>query len=586
VLYSVFFVVGLLANMLVLWVILRGSHIKTMTDVSLLNLIISDILLIFTLPFLAHYARDHWVFGSTMCTLVLSVYQIGFYAGIFFIVLMSIDRYLTIVRAVYSLRIRTKTCGILACIFIWILAVASSFPELRYLGVINNGNETLCSAYPENNHNNIKSGSIFKMNVLGLLIPLSIVGFCYFMILWSLQKSCRSEKLAIRLVIVVMVVFFCCWTPYNIAAFLKALELKHILTPGCELSKTIQLLLQITEAMAYSHSCLNPFLYVFVGEKFKRDLSRLLLHTPCSQIHSEFISTTEYDYGDLPPEPCEYGPHSSRILPLLYSVFFVVGLLGNLLVLWVILKGAQLKSMTDVSLLNLTIADLLLISTLPFLAHYARSTWVFGSFMCTLVLSVYHIGFYAGIFFIVLMSIDRYLAIVHSVFALRIRTKTYGILASISVWIFAVASSFPELLHLGVENNATQNVCSAYPKNNQYSDVRSKAIFKMNVLGLLIPLIVVGFCYSMVLRKLKTLRNSKKLAIRLVAMVMVVFFCCWIPYNIAAFLSALEMKLILTPGCKLSKTIRLLLQITEAVAYSHSCLNPFLYVFVGQKFRK
>ncbi|KAF7707995.1 C-C chemokine receptor type 4-like [Silurus meridionalis] len=293
VLYSVFFVVGLLANMLVLWVILRGSHIKTMTDVSLLNLIISDLLLIFTLPFLAHYARDHWVFGSTMCTLVLSVYHIGFYAGIFFIVLMSIDRYLTIVRAVYSLRIRTKTCGILACIFIWILAVASSFPELRYLGVINNGNETLCSAYPENNHNNIKSGSIFKMNVLGLLIPLSIVGFCYFMILWSLQKSCRSEKLAIRLVIVVMVVFFCCWTPYNIAAFLKALELKHILTPGCELSKTIQLLLQITEAMAYSHSCLNPFLYVFVGEKFKRDLSRLLLHTPCSQIQCLKIYLTQ-----------------------------------------------------------------------------------------------------------------------------------------------------------------------------------------------------------------------------------------------------------------------------------------------------
>ncbi|KAI5624112.1 C-C chemokine receptor type 5-like [Silurus asotus] len=304
------------------------------------------------------------------------------------------------------------------------------------------------------------------------------------------------------------------------------------------------------------------------------------------RISSEFISTTEFDYGDLPSEPCEYGPHSSHILPLLYSVFIVVGLLGNLLVLWVILKGAQLKSMTDVSLLNLTIADLLLIFTLPFLAHYARSTWVFGSFMCTLVLSVYHIGFYAGIFFIVLMSFDRYLAIVHSVFALKIRTKTYGILASLFVWIFAVASSFPELLHLGVENNATQNVCSAYPKNNQYSDVRSKAIFKMNVLGLLIPLIVVGFCYSMVLRKLKTLRNSKKLAIRLVATVMVVFFCCWIPYNIAAFLSALEMKLYLTPGCKLSKTIRLLLQITEAVAYSHSCLNPFLYVFVGQKFRR
>ncbi|KAI5624110.1 C-C chemokine receptor type 5-like, partial [Silurus asotus] len=573
-LYSVLFVVGLLGNLLVLWVILKGSQIKSLTDVSLLNLIISDLLLISTLPFLAHYARDQWVFGSFMCTLVLSVYHIGFYAGIFFIVLMGIDRYLAIVHAVFSLRIRTKTYGILASIFIWILAVASSFPELLYLGVLNNETKTLCSAYPKNNYNNIKSGSIFKMNVLGLLIPLSILGFCYFMIVWRLRTLRSSTKLAIRLVVVVMVVFFCCWIPYNIAAFLKALELKRILTPECELNKTIQLLLQITEAVAFSHSCLNPFLYVLVGPKFRKHLARLLLQTPCSHVQcmkhcmtqlaaSVYVQTT-----------------------MLYSVFFVVGLLANMLVLWVILRGTRIKSMNDVSLLNLVISDLLLISTLPFLAHYARDQWVFGSTMCILVLSVYHIVFYAGIFFIVLMSIDRYLAIVHAISSLRIRTKTYGILASIFIWILAVASSFPELLYLGVIKNGNETLCSApYPEQNHH-DIKSGSFFKMNVLGLLIPLIIVGFCYSMVLRKLQTLRNSKKLAVRLVIVVMVVFFCCWIPYNIAAFLKALELKHILPPGCELSKTIQLLLQVTEAVAYSHSCLNPFIYMLVGEKFRR
>ncbi|KAF7707994.1 hypothetical protein HF521_017051, partial [Silurus meridionalis] len=292
-----------------------------------------------------------------------------------------------------------------------------------------------------------------------------------------------------------------------------------------------------------------------------------------------------FNYGDLHNGPCESSRHSIYILPVLYSVFFVVGLLGNLLVLWVILRGTRIKSMNDVSLLNLIISDLLLISTLPFLAHYARDHWVFGSFMCTLVLSVYHIGFYSGIFFIVLMSIDRYLAIVHVMSSLRTRTKTYGILASIFIWILAVASSFPELRYLGVINNGNETLCSAYPKDNHH-DIKSGSIFKMNVLGLLIPLIIVGFCYSMVLRKLQTLRNSKKQSVRLVIVVMVVFFCCWIPYNIAAFLKALELKLILTPGCKLSKTIQLLLQVTEAVAYSHSCLNPFIYMLVGQKFRR
>ncbi|TSL82501.1 C-C chemokine receptor type 5 [Bagarius yarrelli] len=297
--------------------------------------------------------------------------------------------------------------------------------------------------------------------------------------------------------------------------------------------------------------------------------------------------TTTYDYVDAVfSEPCEYGAQSSSFLPVLYSLFFLVGLLGNMLVLWVILRGAQMKSMTDVSLLNLAIADLLLIFTLPFLAHYARDTWVFGDAMCKLVLGVYYIGFYAGIFFIVLMSIDRFLAIVYSIFSLRIRTKACGIFASVIIWILAIAASFPELLYLGLETYGSEEVCSAYPKNKSHNHIKSVAFIKMNILGLFIPLCIVGFCYSMVLRRLQTLRSSKKLAVRLVVAVMVVFFCCWAPYNIAAFLKALELKHILPSGCKISQRIQLALQATEAIAYSHSCLNPFLYVFVGEKFRR
>ncbi|XP_053349733.1 C-C chemokine receptor type 5-like [Clarias gariepinus] len=269
--------------MLVLWVMLKGAQLKTMTDVSLLNLAIADLLLIFTLPFLAHYARDTWVFGNVMCTLVLSVYYIGFYAGIFFIVLMSIDRYLAIVHAVFALRIRTKAFSILASMVVWMIAVAASFPELLDLGIIGNGTEVVCDAYPKSieSHNYVKSSALIKMNVLGMLIPLAIVGFFYSMVL---QKFQTSTKLAIRLVVVVTVVFFCCWIPYNIAAFLKALELKGIISQTCDNSKRIQLMLQVTEAVAYSHSCLNPFLYVFVGEKFKRHLARLLLGTPCVHV--------------------------------------------------------------------------------------------------------------------------------------------------------------------------------------------------------------------------------------------------------------------------------------------------------------
>ncbi|XP_065102317.2 C-C chemokine receptor type 5-like isoform X2 [Paramisgurnus dabryanus] len=303
-----------------------------------------------------------------------------------------------------------------------------------------------------------------------------------------------------------------------------------------------------------------------------------------------FKSTSYEDYGNLDPSvlSCDYGGHASSILPVLYSLFFVMGLLGNLLVLWVMLMGVKLKIMTDICLLNLALADLLLVSSLPFLAHYARDQWVFGRPMCTMVLGVYHIGFYSGIFFIVLMSVDRYLAVVHAVFALRVRTKTYGILASVIIWIIAVAASFPELIYLEISKHNNKTYCQSYPTDdhNSHHYANTVGIIKMNVLGLIIPLCVIGFFYSMILRKLLTVRSSRKQAMRLVVVVMVVFFCCWAPYNIAAFVKALELNKLIEPSCEKSKAITLSLQITEALAYSHSCLNPILYVFVGEKFRR
>ncbi|XP_067248424.1 C-C chemokine receptor type 5-like [Chanodichthys erythropterus] len=284
---------------------------------------------------------------------------------------------------------------------------------------------------------------------------------------------------------------------------------------------------------------------------------------------------------------CVYGEHGASILPVLYSLFFVVGFLGNMVVC-VVSMGVKLRSMTDICLLNLALSDLLLVSSLPFLAHYARDQWIFGDVMCTMVLSVYHIGFYSGIFFIVLMSVDRYLAVVHPVFALRVRTRTYGILASVVLWIVAVSASFPELMHLKTKDYNEQKHCTSYPTNDKNSHIflRTFGILKMNVIGLILPLIVIGFCYSMILKRLLTAHSSRRQAMHLVIVVMVVFFCCWVPYNVTAFMKALELNEIITQSCDSSKAISLSLQITEALAYSHSCLNPIIYAFVREKFRR
>lgn len=266
-----------------------GVRLRSMTDVCLLNLAMADLLLVITLPFLAHQAWDQWRFGDVMCKLVLGVYNIVFYCGIFFICLMSIDRYLAVVHAVYALRVRTRSFGMIAAGLTWVAGFLASFPDNIFLQQKLLSDRMVCFPFdPEMEQNDSNSSrhfwrvfSIFKMNTLGLFVPLFFMGFCYSQILWRLMSSQTSKKQAIRLVLVVVVAFFCCWVPLNVASFFKALELMDVYTE-CDQSKAIALALQVSEAVSYSHCCLNPVLYVFVGEKFRRHLLRLISRAPCS----------------------------------------------------------------------------------------------------------------------------------------------------------------------------------------------------------------------------------------------------------------------------------------------------------------
>ncbi|XP_035528955.1 C-C chemokine receptor type 5 [Morone saxatilis] len=305
-------------------------------------------------------------------------------------------------------------------------------------------------------------------------------------------------------------------------------------------------------------------------------------------------NSTDYEYPEDGYEVCVYQRHGASFLPALYSIFFLLGVLGNSLVIWVIACGVRLRSMTDVCLLNLALADLLLVCSLPFLAHQARDEWRFGDTMCKMVLGIYHIAFYCGIFFISLMSIDRYLAVVHAVYAMRARTRSFGMIAAAVTWVAGFLASFPDLIFLKERSNGTHTrFCfPAYPNANSQDNSSHNphfwavfSLFKMNLLGLFVPLAIMGFCYSQIIWRLLYSQSSKKQAIRLVLMVVAVFFCCWVPYNIASFFKALELLHIYTE-CESSKAIRLALQVTEVIAYSHSCLNPILYVFVGEKFRR
>ncbi|NXJ60158.1 CCR8 protein, partial [Rostratula benghalensis] len=273
VLYALLFVTGLVGNTLVIWVLTVFKQVRAMTDVYLLNLAISDLLFVFSLPFLVQYSiRSRWTFGNTMCKIISSAYFIGFYSSAFFITIMSVDRYLAIVRSVYALQVRTSAHGVMTSLVLWAVAILASAPDFIFFQEMKVDNQTKCIPHYPESSNHWKTFSNFEVNVLGWLIPAGVLIFCYYSILKNLQKCHTQNKYkAMKLVFIVVIVFFLFWTPVNIVLFLDSLRNMYIID-DCQTSQRLDLAIELAEALSFIHCCLNPVIYAFVGEKFKKHL--------------------------------------------------------------------------------------------------------------------------------------------------------------------------------------------------------------------------------------------------------------------------------------------------------------------------
>nr|XP_009686125.1 PREDICTED: C-C chemokine receptor type 5-like [Struthio camelus australis]XP_009686126.1 PREDICTED: C-C chemokine receptor type 5-like [Struthio camelus australis] len=309
-------------------------------------------------------------------------------------------------------------------------------------------------------------------------------------------------------------------------------------------------------------------------ENYTTDLDSLLL-------------TTEFDYGAATAcKNTEERHFAGKFLPPLYSLVVIFGLIGNVLVVLILVKYKRLKSMTDIYLLNLAISDLLFIFSLPFWAYYAAQEWIFGDALCRILSGVYLLGFYSGIFFIILLTIDRYLAIVHAVFALKARTVTYGILTSTVTWVVALSVSLPGFFFHKSQKEISRYTCSAHYPIGDNINWKYFYTLTMNILGLIVPMIIMIFSYSQILKTLMRCRNEKKQkAVRLIFVIMIFYFIFWAPFNITSFLYTFQPSFSLNT-CEISGQLGKAIQVTETISMIHCCINPVIYVFVGEKFRK
>ncbi|XP_036872348.1 C-X-C chemokine receptor type 2 [Manis javanica] len=282
------------------------------------------------------------------------------------------------------------------------------------------------------------------------------------------------------------------------------------------------------------------------------------------------------------PESMEFNKYA---VVAIYSLVFLLSLLGNSLVMLVVLYSRVSRSVTDVYLLNLAIADLLFALTLPIWAASKAKGWTFGTLLCKVVSLLKEINFYSSILLLACISIDRYLAIVHATRTLT-QKRHWVKFICLGIWVLSLILSLPILLF-------RKAIYPPYSSPVCYEDMganTTKWRMVMRVLpqtfGFLLPLLVMLFCYGLTLRTLfEAHMGQKHRAMRVIFAVVLVFLLCWLPYNLVLVADTLMRIRVIKETCERRNDIGRALDATEILGFFHSCLNPLIYAFIGQKFR-
>lgn len=277
---------GLLGNLFVLAVLLLPRRRLSVAEIYLANLAASDLVFVLGLPLWAENIRNHfhWPFGGLLCRVVNGVIKANLFISIFLVVAISQDRYRVLVHPLTSRRRRRRRLARATCVLIWVLGGLLSLPTflLRSVRAVPDLNVSACVlALP---HEAWHVARMVELNVLGFALPLAAIVFFNYHILASLQGQaavrrtrCPAEAKPTALLLTLVATFLVCWAPFHFFAFLEFLFQAQAIR-GCFWENLTDLGLQWANSFAFVNSCLNPVIYVFVGQLFRTRVRELWGH--------------------------------------------------------------------------------------------------------------------------------------------------------------------------------------------------------------------------------------------------------------------------------------------------------------------
>nr|XP_022319144.1 allatostatin-A receptor-like [Crassostrea virginica] len=337
------------------------------------------------------------------------------------------------------------------------------------------------------------------------------------------------------------------------------------------------------------------------------------------------------DYNYTYEESLDYLPLDELIPSLFfYVVIGLLGIAGNVLVIVAILAFPRMKSITNVFLLSLASADLLLVLIcVPIkLTAFFSYTWRLGSFLCTFVAYIQNVSMICSVMTLTVMSIERFVAILYPLQARSFCTMKHAKFVTIFIWIgsFFVASPTVFVQKIKVVGNSERQ---AHWCVKQYMSHGFEIAYEVYMFFILftIPLIVMLVTYIRisieiwdVVSKRAVLRSgseynyssqsqsnggstkdssfvtqsstrskpdacsedakTRKQVILMLMVIVVLFAICWGPILLNNLLVAAKVISDLHLG--FLKPMRMAFHL---MSYANSCVNPIVYGIMSKNFQ-
>ncbi|XP_039987156.1 lysophosphatidic acid receptor 6-like [Xiphias gladius] len=248
-------VLGLPLNAISLWILLRRHSLKSTSAVFMVNLSISDLLLVISLPMRVYfYATGTWPLGSMACIWITMLFHNNIRSSSIFITFISVDRLLAVVYPLRSRHLRTASKAWRAVALIWLFVLVMNIPEsVTFSRFLNSYNETTCFEF---NHRRTSPILYFQPVLVFTLLAVNVV--CTALVSWTLRihlmESPRvNNKINVMLIFVMnLMIFTVLFLPVSLAIVLESMSL--FVTPLI--------------CLASVNCCLDPLLYYFSFDGF------------------------------------------------------------------------------------------------------------------------------------------------------------------------------------------------------------------------------------------------------------------------------------------------------------------------------